>query len=180
MQLKGRLGVLEIARRVRAADRTRAVGRGPQHGYRSLSAVSPNRKAGDRRLVDMSATTGPEQPWAPNLPVVDLESYTFLIGVHTRCTQSLGHDELGRLAEWAVIQSRFINGQWQRVAVYDTCHRKGVHVHLYDQREIEFTETRLDLVISSYKDVEGVLDHIIDRLTTCWWQENERRSDRGR
>ncbi len=103
---------------------------------------------------------------------------TFPISEDARYIQRLGYDERGRLAEWAVVQSRRRNGRWQRVAVYDICHGKGVHVHLFNQQEIEFTETLVRQVMS-YKDVEDGLDYVLDRLIESWWQENERRSDRG-
>jgi hypothetical protein len=145
----------------------------------SLSAVSPlNRKAGARRLVDMSAETAkPDRPWTPELPPDEPWVQTFPISEDARYTQRLGYDERGRLAEWAVIQSRIRNGQWQRVAVYDTCHGKGVHVHLFNQQEIEFTE-RPVRQITSYKDVEEGLDYVLNLLSESW-QDNERRADRG-
>ncbi|MGH3936244.1 MAG: hypothetical protein ACRDS1_14925, partial [Pseudonocardiaceae bacterium] len=152
---------------------------GDADGCTSLSAVSPlNRKAGARRLVDMSAATAkPDQPWTPDLPPDDPWIQTFLISEDARYTQRLGYDEQGRLAEWAVIQSRHRNGQWQRVAVYDICHGKGVHVHLFNRQEIEFTE-RPVRQITSYRDVEEGLDYVLNLLTVSW-QDNERRSDRG-
>ncbi|MGB6163608.1 MAG: hypothetical protein WBF75_13755 [Pseudonocardiaceae bacterium] len=92
--------------------------------------------------------------------------------------QRLDYDERERLVEWAVIQSRLAGvGGWQLVAVYDICHSKGVHVHLFNRQEEEFTEVRLRSV-TSYKDVEDGLDYVVDRvLEHC--QENERRSDHG-
>jgi hypothetical protein len=138
-----------------------------------------NRKAGDRRLVDMSAAAELEQPWDPDLPPEDPLVQTFPLSEHSRYTQRLGLDERGRLVEWAVIQSRFRNGRWQRVAVYDICHDKGLHVHLFNRQEEEFTEARLRSVMS-YKDVEDGLDYVLHRLIDLeCWQENERRSDRG-
>lgn len=140
--------------------------------------MSPlNRKAGERRLVDMNTAAKPEQAWAPDLPPEDSWVQTFLINEDARYTQRLGFDERGRLVEWAVVQSRRRNGRWQRAAVYDICHGKGVHVHLFNQQETEFTETYLRPV-TSYKDVEDGLDHVLDRLSDGWL-ENERRSDRG-
>jgi hypothetical protein len=150
----------------------------PQHGCTTLSAVSPwNRKAGDRRLVDMSAAAEPEQAWAPDLPADHSYRLTSPLSERARYIQRLDYDERERLVEWAVIQSRLTNGGWQHVAVYDICHGKGVHVHLFNRREEEFTEVRLRSV-TSYKDVEDGLDYVVDRVLECW-QENERRSDRG-
>jgi hypothetical protein len=137
----------------RSSSRSNMPRRGrPQHGCTTLSAVSPwNRKAGDRLTSPLSE--------------------------RARYIQRLDYDKRERLVEWAVIQSRLTNGGWQHVAVYDICHGKGVHVHLFNRREEEFTEVRLRSV-TSYKDVEDGLDYVVDRVLECW-QENERRSDRG-
>lgn len=138
-----------------------------------------NRKAGDRRLVDMSAANEPEQEWAPDLPAEDSLVQTFPLSEHSRYTQRLGYDERGRLVEWAVIQSRLRSGRWQQVAVYDICHDKGLHIHLFNREEEEFTEVRLRPV-TSYKEVEDGLDYVLHRLIDLGcWQENERRSDCG-
>ncbi|MGH3904225.1 MAG: DUF7718 family protein [Pseudonocardiaceae bacterium] len=99
------------------------------------------------------------------------------MGPHVRCKQKFSQDAYGRVAEWAVVQLRRDGDRWRRIAVYDICHGKGVHVHLYDRQEIEFTEAFLRPV-SSYQDVEDGLDYAVQRVTECW-QENERRSDRG-
>jgi len=64
------------------------------------------------------------------------------------------------------------------VALYDTCHGKGVHLHLYDRQEKEFTQVSLR-PITSYKDLEDGLDYVLDHLIDPWCEENERRSDRG-
>ncbi len=135
------------------------------------------RKAGKRRLADMNAAE-PEQPWAPEMepegPPWEIE---ILISEDVRCKQKFSQDVYGRVAEWAVVQLRRDGDRWRRIAVYDICHGKGVHVHLYDRQEIEFTEVPLRPV-SSYQDVEDGLDYAVQRVTECW-QENERRSDRG-
>jgi hypothetical protein len=136
--------------------------------------MSPNRRrAGDA----WRASAEPEQAWAPDLPADHSYRLTLLLSERARYIQRLDYDERERLVEWAVIQSRLINGRWQRVAVYDICHGKGVHVHLFNRREEEFTEVCLRSV-TSYKDVEDGLDYVVDRVVECW-QENERRSDRG-
>ncbi|MGH3826154.1 MAG: hypothetical protein ACRDQX_03120 [Pseudonocardiaceae bacterium] len=125
----------------------------------------------------MSADTEPGQAWTPDLPPDHTYQWTFPISEDARYVQRLDYDERERLVEWAVVQSRLRNDRWQRVASYDICHDKGVHVHLFNRHEIEFTEIGLRLV-ASYKDVEDGLDYVLHRLTECW-QENERRSDRG-
>src|SRR6185437_10460703 len=162
MQLKGRLQALEITRRVRPADRTRPPGRGPQYGCTTLCAMPPG-KPNNRRLAEMSAAGEPDQPWAPELPTVRTYLYTFLISATARYTQRLDCDEWDRLVEWAVIQSRLIDGRWQRVAVYDICHRKGAHIHLYDREEREFTQVSLKPV-TCRRDVEEALDEALDRV----------------
>lgn len=136
------------------------------------------RKTGKRRLTHMSAAE-PDQPWYPELePEWPPYEATFLISETTRYVQRLCYDEYQRLAEWAVVQMRRVEGRWQRVAVYDICHGKGVHVHLYDRREVEFTQVFLRPV-RSYQDVEDGLDYALQRVTECW-VDNERRSDRGK
>jgi hypothetical protein len=147
--------------------------------YRSLMPL--NRKAGNRRLVDMNEPAEPERPWIPYLPADDSIEQPLPLGERSRCIQRLAFDEQGRLVEWAVIQSRLVDGQWQRVAVYDTCHDKGVHVHLFNRQEERFTEISLRRPIKSYKDVEDGLDYVMHCLIDLgYWQENERRSDCGR
>jgi hypothetical protein len=137
-----------------------------------------NRKASDRRLVDMSAATEPEQPWTPDVPPEHTYRYTCPVGEDGRYTQRLECDERGRLVEWAVVQSRLRDGKWQRVALYDVCHGKGVHLHLYDRQQEEFTQVSLRPV-TSYKDVLDGLDYVMGHLIDVWWHENERRSDCG-
>jgi len=120
----------------------------------------------------------PERAWAPELPP-ELPWYEQIFPISERVSyrQRLGEDAYGRLAEWAVVQMRRVEDQWQRVAVYDICHGKGVHVHLYDREGREFTETSLRPV-TCYQDVEDGLDYALERVTRHW-EENERRSDRG-
>lgn len=139
--------------------------------------MSP-RRTNYRRLADMSAAGEPEQPWAPDLPLMHTYRYTIAVSDSGRYTQRLDCDERDRLIEWAVIQSRFRSNRWQRVALYDICHGKGVHLHLYDRRETEFTQVSI-LPVTCQKDIEDGLDHVIEHLIGPWWQENEWRSDRG-
>ena len=145
----------------------------------TLCVMSPlNRKAGARRLVNMSAGPEPQQPWAPDLPPDGSPwEQTFPLSEDARYVQRLGIDETGRLVEWAVIQMRRQAGKWRKVAVYDISHGKGVHVHLFNRQEVKFTEMSLRPV-SSYEDVEAGLDYALKRVTE-YWLENERRSDRG-
>lgn len=134
------------------------------------------RKAGKRRLADMNAAE-PERPWAPELEPEEPWEQEILISEDVRYQQKLAHDAYGRLADWAVVQMRRVEGRWLRVAVYDICHGKGVHVHLYNREGEQFTETPLRPV-ASYQDVEEGLDYALERVVEHW-QENERRSDRG-
>jgi hypothetical protein len=69
---------------------------------------------------------------------------TFPISEDARYVQKFSLDEYGRVAEWAVVQMRRDGDRWRRVAVYDICHGKGVHLHLYDREEVQFTETPYD------------------------------------
>lgn len=86
-------------------------------------------------------------------------------------------DDHDRITEWAVTQIRKLSGRWRRVAVYDTCHNKGIHVHFYNRSDDEFAQTPLRSVDSHEDLVEG-LDYAVDRVVRAW-RENERRSDRG-
>jgi hypothetical protein len=136
------------------------------------------RKAGKPgRLADMNAAE-PEQPWAPDRPA-EGHPYeaTFLISEDAGYVQRYSNDEYGRIVEWAVVQMRRDGPRWRRVAVYDICHDKGVHLHLYDREEVQFTETPLRPV-RSYQDIDDGLTYALDRVIECW-QENERRSHRG-
>jgi hypothetical protein len=135
------------------------------------------RKAGERRLADMSGAAQ-ETEWRPLLPPDPPYYETIYIDENRKVVQSLGFDERNRLAEWAVIQMRRRRGEWKKIAVYDNCHFKGAHRHLYNQREERFDEKPI-MPIRSYADVEKSLDHVMEWLKDHW-QENERRSDRGR
>lgn len=73
---------------------------------------------------------------------------------------------------------RRVDGVWHRVATYDTCHNKGMHIHLFNAWGEEFTEVTIRPV-ESYGEVDEALDYALERVTSHW-QENERRSDRGR
>lgn len=179
MQLKDRLKVLESTQRVRSADRTCIPGRGRHHGCTTLCPMSP-RRTNYRRLVDMSAAAEPEHPWTPDSDPPETHTYPFIITVSDtgRYIQRLECDERDRLVEWAVIQQRFRNGRWYDVAIYDMCHRKGVHLHLYDRQENEFTQRSL-MPVTCQKDIEDGIDHVLEHLIEAWWYENERRSDCG-
>jgi hypothetical protein len=137
-----------------------------------------NKKASIRRLKDMSAGTEPPPGWVPELPKVDTWEQEFPISDRASYVQRLDLDERGHIVEWAVIQKVRTDDGSRRVAVYDTCHDKGMHVHLYDRDENEFTEEPI-MPIGSYRDMEQALDYAVDRVVNAW-QENERRSDRGR
>lgn len=123
------------AHTVAEAPDERARQAGPRLARTILCRMSPNRRTGGRRLADMRASTEPEPAWAPDLPADHSYRLTLLLSERARYIQRLDYDERERLVEWAVIQSRLTNGEWQRVAVYDTCHGKGVHVHLFNRRE---------------------------------------------
>jgi hypothetical protein len=177
----GQAEVPEMTRSIRVTERARQAGRGPRHGYRTLGRMSPRKtNYRYRRLADMSAAGEAEQPWAPDPDLPSIHTYRFTITVseHSRYTQRLECDERDRVVEWAVVQSRLRNGRWQRVAVYDVSHGKGVHLHLYDRREKEFTQVSLRPV-TCQEDVEDGLDYVMEHLIEPWWHENERRSDRG-
>jgi uncharacterized protein (DUF2344 family) len=118
-----------------------------------------------------------DEPWYPELPSVppDYEQH-FPISDTARYVLRLAHDEYMRLTEWAVVQLRRIDGDWCTVAVYDTCHGKGVHMHLYNRQGERSTEVSLREV-QSYADLEAGLDDAVERVSRDWL-ENERRSDR--
>jgi hypothetical protein len=138
--------------------------------------VPLNRKAGEKRLVDMATRLG---PWMPDLPGVEPPwTQHFPLSEAAEYVQRLTYDERGRLVEWAVIQNRRIDGLWVCTAVYDICHEKGVHVHLYNRNGVEFHQRSL-MPVESYADVEAGVDYALERVAECW-EENERRSDRGR
>lgn len=138
---------------------------------------SRKRKSGERRLANMGVGD-PGHTWVPELePEWPPWEQTFPISEDARYVQKFANDEYGRLTEWAVVQMRRDGDRWRRVAVYDICHGKGVHLHLFNAQKIEFSEQRLRPVLS-YQDIEDGLDYALERVTECW-QENERRSDRG-
>ena len=65
----------------------------------------------------------PERVWAPELePEAPGFEQTILISDDVRYVQKFAEDAYGRLAEWAVVQLRRVEGRWHRVAVYDICH----------------------------------------------------------
>lgn len=135
-----------------------------------------NRKAAERRRPTLGILP---EPWAPDLPAEEPPyEQTFAISAEARYIQRFGQDAYGRLVEWAVIQERRVDGRWLRVAVYDTCHGKGVHVHHYDGAGEDFLEHQL-LPVTCHEDLETGLQYALERVAECW-QENERRSDRGR
>lgn len=137
-----------------------------------------NRKSGDKRLVDMCAMpAGTGSAWTPDLPKVDTYEQVFSINATAQYVQRLDLDERNRPVEWVVIQMRLVAGRWRRVAVYDTCHQKGVHVHFYDRDENQFDEAVL-WDVEGYDDLEQGLDYALKRVSESW-RENERRSDRG-
>ena len=118
--------------------------------------------------------------WSPPLPPEEGLPYEekFPIGEDAHYIQSIGYDERGQVAEWAVIQMRRVEGGWQRVAVYDAHPpEKGLHVHLYGRNDKEFAEEPLRDV-NSYNDFVAGLDYALQRVSEAW-RENERRSDRG-
>jgi hypothetical protein len=120
----------------------------------------------------MSATSG-DQPWAPGLPAVEEYEQSFPISDSSSYVQRLGFDERGRIAEWAVIQMRKVDGKWQRVVGCDCCHGKGLHAHHYNREGVEFAQVAVRS-INSYGDFESALDYALDRVTMTW-RENERR-----
>jgi hypothetical protein len=83
----------------------------------------------------------PERTGVPDLePEWPPFEDTFPISEDARDVQKFSL-EYGRVAEWAVVQMRRDGDRWCRVAVYDVCYGKGVHLHLYDRQEVQFTET---------------------------------------
>jgi hypothetical protein len=125
----------------------------------SLRCVSHDPKAGRRRLVDMSPDIG-VVPWAPPRPPQAALEYeqTFPIGEDVEWVQRIGYDELGRVADWAVVQKRRVSGAWRRVAVYDACHGKGMHVHLYDRSEaiiVALPDDTMGYVFDRLRDAGG-------------------------
>ncbi|GAA1402085.1 hypothetical protein GCM10009613_61470 [Pseudonocardia kongjuensis] len=135
-------------------------------------------RASDRRLVDMSAVPSQTRgAWAPELPAEDewidiipiSETVSYLLRYET--------DQYNRIVEFAVIQRTHEDGDVRRVALYDSCHGKGVHVHYYDRDEREIEQHPLRPV-TSYEELESGMDYAIERVSKDW-EENERRSRRG-
>lgn len=141
---------------------------------------SQRRKASDRRLADMNAAE-PEQSWMPDLdPEGEEYSQPFPIQDapdHVSAVQRMTFDRYGRIFEWAVVQRLRDPTRWRRIAVYDICHGKGMHIHLYDSAEDEFTQIPLRPV-RSYRDIEKCLDEAL-YLVEMHWEDNIRRSNRG-
>jgi hypothetical protein len=126
----------------------------------------------------MGAGVEPEEASADSLPSDRIEyEQTFPITEDAAYVQRFVMDDRDRIVEWAVIQLRRVNGRWRRVAEYDTCHNKGVHVHFLNRDEVRFAETQLRSIDSDDDLVEG-LDYALSRVAEAWG-ENERRSDRG-
>lgn len=143
---------------------------------------APKRKSGKRRLADMSAAE-PEPAWMPDLDPED-EEYEQPLPVKdapdcVRTHHRMRFNRYGQLVEWAIVllYQDPDDGRWRRVAVYDTCHGKGMHLHLYDRDGTDFTQVFLRPV-RSYQDMEECLDEAIDRVERHW-EDNLRRSDRG-
>lgn len=140
--------------------------------------MSPrNLKAGQRRLIDISAEAESWQESDGRPPEETEYEQMFPISETVGYIQRFVMDDHDQIRQWAVVQVRRVGGRWQRVAVYDTCHDKGVHVHFYDRNGVEFAETALRSV-DSYDDLVDGLDYAVDRVVMAW-RENERRSDRG-
>src|SRR4051812_47539235 len=116
-----------------------------------------------------------EEAWRPELPVEGPPwEPEFVIAPGVKYIQRLGMDERGQVAAWAVIQMRYRGGRWSRVAVYDVCHSKPLHVHLYGTDEVEFDEhVVVEGPVRSREDFEDRLDVAVERVT-MYWQENER------
>lgn len=142
--------------------------------------MSPrNKKSGQRRLADMSQQPDGAAAWAPDLPSVDEWYDSIPISGSVSYSVRYAYDQYGRLTEWAVIQRSNTAEGYRRVALYDACHGKGVHVHLYDTLENEFDQHVLHRPVRSYAELADGLDYAMERVVADW-QENERRSERGR
>lgn len=124
-----------------------------------------------------AATETEADGWAPDLPKVETYEQEFPVSDSASYLLKMDLDERNRLVEWAVIQLRSVNGRKMTVAVYDTCHEKGVHVHHYDREGERISEEVLQGV-ASYRDLEEGLDYAVKRASEAW-RENERRCDRG-
>jgi hypothetical protein len=139
--------------------------------------TSFNRKAGDRRLADMSDEPMGTLVWEPDLPKLYTFEEEFPVSETATYRVRMDFDQRDKIVEWAVIQLKRRGDRWTRVAVYDMCHGKGVHVHRYDSCEDEFAEESV-FNVTSYEDVEAGLDYAILRVSEST-ADNEGRSDRG-
>jgi hypothetical protein len=129
----------------------------------------------------MSPPAPAEEHWEPELPFLPETEYQqpFPIGETARYyIVRTFEDERRRLAKWAIIQQRRVGGEWLNVAVYDVHPPKGFHVHYHDNRGSEFVEVHIHPV-RSYEEFVAALDHATLRVSESW-EENERRSDRGK
>jgi hypothetical protein len=137
--------------------------------------MSPRGRAGERRLADMAAY--PTQEELALEEERDEYSQTFVVSESIFYIVRFVYGTSGRLIEWAVVQMCGTPGKARRIAVYDTCHGKGVHVHHYNRNEIEFDQTALRPA-DSVADLEDGLDYATIRVAEAY-EENERRSNRG-
>lgn len=113
-------------------------------------------------------------PWRPELEAVDWHVQEFPINESTSYIIRMQTDDRNRLVEWAVIQMK----NRRRIALYDVCHGKGYHLHLYNRTAREFAQISLR-VVDSYEDMNWAYDDAAVRVSQYWY-ENERRSDSGR
>jgi hypothetical protein len=136
-----------------------------------------NHKAGDRRLADMSMVEQTTE-WRPEFESLTEWSQRFPISDLARYLLRLHCDERNRLVRFEVIEEQLVTGQWRRIAVYDMCHHKGLHRHLYGRYEVEFDERWL-LVVQSHSDADAAQHYAIEHVTKHW-EEHRMRSQRGR
>lgn len=140
------------------------------------------RKRKPNRLADMNAAEL-ERPWMPDLdPEGEDFSQPFIVKDapdHVGAVRRMRFDRYGQLIEWAVIlrYQEPATQRWRRIAVYDICHGKGMHVHLYDKRGNDFTQVSLRPV-RSYREIGESLDEAVERIHSHW-EANLRRSNRG-
>ena len=135
-----------------------------------------------RRLADMNVAE-PEQPWFPELDLENDEEYEQTLPVDgappfVQHALRVRRSRYGQLVDWAVVQIHRDGARWRRIAVYDACHGKGMHVHLYNSQQVDFAQITIRPV-HSYQDMEECLQEAIDRVRQHW-QDNKRRSDHGR
>ena len=115
--------------------------------------------------------------WQPDLLPIEDVQYVALLDENTKIIQKLGYNERDELTDWAVVQQCRRDGAWCTVGLYDNCHYKGVHRHLYNRYGQQFDEY-LIMAVTSYDDVGLGLDTVLGWLDSNWL-ENERRSNRG-